>query len=263
MGIVPGVKPHLKVYSLPGQAGSTVMQGLDSLAARCSEFRAAGARFAKWRSPLEIDVSAQQPSDLVIEANMRDLARYALICQAEDLVPIVEPDISLKGDHDLETAVFVNVKVQSALYKAMLDHGVFMEGSLLKSNMVNPGKDCARAYSVREIARANVDVLRRCMPVAIRSANFLSGGQTLADASARLSAMNEVARECGFPVNLSFSWSAALQLPLLELCRGRGGELPLGEMAELYDEELRTASAAARGEFAYAPGMGDHVAPSV
>jgi hypothetical protein len=102
------------------------MQGLDSLAARCAEYKAAGCEFAKWRSPLEIDVAAGQPSDLVIEANMRDLARYALICQAEGLVPIVEPDIALKGDHDLETAVRVNVKVQSELFKAMLDHGVYM-----------------------------------------------------------------------------------------------------------------------------------------
>ena len=125
-GIVPGVKPHLKVYALPGQDGATVMQGLDSLAARCVEYKAAGCEFAKWRSPIEIDVAAGQPSDLVIEANMRDLARYALICQAEGLVPIVEPDISLTGDHDLETAVRVNVKVQSELFKAMLDHGVYM-----------------------------------------------------------------------------------------------------------------------------------------
>ena len=129
-GIVPGVKPHLKVYKLPGQDGATVMQGLDSLAMRCQEYKKAGCEFAKWRSPLEIDVAAGQPSDLVIEANMRDLARYALICQAEGLVPIVEPDISLKGDHDLETAVRVNVKVQSELFKAMLDHGVYMAGLL-------------------------------------------------------------------------------------------------------------------------------------
>ena len=113
-GIVPGIKPHLKVYALPGQDGATVMQGLDSLAPRLAEYKAAGCEFAKWRSPLEIDISAGQPSDLIIQANMRDLARYALICQAEGLVPIVEPDISLKGDHDLETAVRVNVKVQSS-----------------------------------------------------------------------------------------------------------------------------------------------------
>jgi len=101
-GILPGFKPHLKVYELPGTGGDTVMQGLDSLAVRCREMKAAGATFAKWRSPLKITGTA--PTDLAIEANMRDLARYALICQDEGLVPIVEPDIVMAGTHDLDTA---------------------------------------------------------------------------------------------------------------------------------------------------------------
>jgi fructose-bisphosphate aldolase class I len=104
------------------------MQGLDSLAARCKEYVAAGAVFAKWRSPLVIDVSKGCPTSLAIKANMQDLARYALICQSEGLVPIVEPDISLSGTHTLETAIDVNIKVQAELYKAMIDHGVYMEG---------------------------------------------------------------------------------------------------------------------------------------
>ena len=182
LGIVPGVKPHLKVYALPGQSGATVMQGLDSLAVRLQEYKDAGCKFAKWRSPLEIDVAAGQPSELTIETNMKDLARYALICQDVGLVPIVEPDISLKGDHDLETAVRVNVKVQSMLFKSMLDHGVYMEGALLKSNMVNPGKKCKTKYTVDELAVANLQVFRRCFPTAMVSANFLSGGQSLEDA---------------------------------------------------------------------------------
>eukprot|EP00192_Tetraselmis_astigmatica_P005643 CAMPEP_0117667872 /NCGR_PEP_ID=MMETSP0804-20121206/11216_1 /TAXON_ID=1074897 /ORGANISM="Tetraselmis astigmatica, Strain CCMP880" /LENGTH=442 /DNA_ID=CAMNT_0005475663 /DNA_START=18 /DNA_END=1346 /DNA_ORIENTATION=+ len=262
LGIVPGVKPHLKVYALPGQSGSTVMQGLDSLAVRCREYKEAGCKFAKWRSPLEIDVAAGQPSDLVIEANMQDLARYALICQDEGLVPIIEPDISLKGSHDLETAVAINIKVQATLYKACLDHGVYMEGTVLKSNIVNPGRDCPIGYSVEEIGKANIDTLRRCMPVAIRTANFLSGGQSLADASARLNAMNQV--KGNFPVNLSFSWSAALQMPLFELCRGKASlEECLDEMSELYLKELKIASAAALGKHTPAEGEGDHVPPGV
>eukprot|EP00183_Erythrolobus_madagascarensis_P007030 CAMPEP_0185846070 /NCGR_PEP_ID=MMETSP1354-20130828/1836_1 /TAXON_ID=708628 /ORGANISM="Erythrolobus madagascarensis, Strain CCMP3276" /LENGTH=366 /DNA_ID=CAMNT_0028546153 /DNA_START=244 /DNA_END=1344 /DNA_ORIENTATION=- len=261
LGIVPGVKPHLKVYALPGQFGSTVMQGLDSLAVRCREYREAGCRFAKWRSPLEIDVSNGQPSDLVIQANMRDLARYALICQDEGLVPIIEPDVSLSGDHDLETAVMINVKVQAELYHACLEHGVFMEGTILKSNMVNAGKNCSTPYSVSDIADANLAVLRRCMPVAIRSANFLSGGQPLPDACARLNAMNNAPGVK--PWNLSFSWSAAIQLPILDLCKGRGGELPLEEMAALYIKELKMASAAALGKYTPAsPTEGDHIPPS-
>lgn len=104
----------------------------------------------------------------------QDLARYALICQDEGLVPIIEPDVSLKGDHDLDTAVAINVKIQSTLYKACLDHGVYIEGCILKSNIVNPGKSCPTPYTVEEIAKANIDTLKRCMPVAIRYATLHS-----------------------------------------------------------------------------------------
>ncbi len=258
IGICPGVKPHLKVYALPGQNGATVMQGLDSLAARCKEYKAAGCKFAKWRSPIEIDLATGQPSDLTIETNMQDLARYALICQAEGLVPIVEPDVSLKGDHDLETAVRINLKIQSVLFKAMLDHGVYMEGSLLKSNMVNPGKACKTNYTVDELAIANLQVFRRCFPTAMVSANFLSGGQSLEDAAARLDAINKH-KTAKDPWNLSFSWSAALQMPLFELCRGKS-ELPLKEMGELYANELEIAGAAALGQYTRTGTSGDHKA---
>mmetsp|Transcript_3775 Transcript_3775/g.6450 ORF Transcript_3775/g.6450 Transcript_3775/m.6450 type:complete len:404 (+) Transcript_3775:55-1266(+) len=256
LGVVPGVKPHLKIYTLPGQGGSTVMQGLDSLAMRCEEYAKAGAKFAKWRSPLVIDVAAGQPSALTIQTNMDDLARYALICQDNGLMPIVEPDISLKGCHDLETAVMVNVQVQSALYKSMLDHGVFMEGATLKPNIVNPGLDCEKSYTVEEIGKANIDVLNRCFPVAMKGANFLSGGQSLADASARLSAMNQA--KGNSPWNLSFSWSAALQLPLLDLAK-ETGTLCLDEMSTLYLEELKIAGAAARGDYVPQGTEGAHI----
>lgn len=255
--ILPGVKPHLKVYELPGTGGETVMQGLDSLADRLRDYKDGGAVFAKWRSPLQITSTA--PSDFVIEANMRDLARYALICQAEGLVPIVEPDVVMKGDHTLEDAVAVNAKVHSSLYRAMLDHGVWLEGSILKTNMVNPGLSCPTSYTVAEIAEANVQVMRRVVPAACRSINFLSGGQTLEDAAARLNAINQA--KGNSPWNLSFSWSAALQMPLLDLCRGEGGELPLDAMSKLYLEELQVASAAALGEHSPKAGDGDHTSP--
>ena len=191
-GIVPGVKPHLKVYTLPGTNGDTIMQGLDSLAVRCKEYRNAGARFAKWRSPLVIDMEKGCPTDLAIKANMHDLARYALICQSEGIMPIVEPDVSLKGTHTLEQAVDVNIRVQSELFKSMIDHGVYMPGTTLKPNIVNPGKDCPTSYTVEEIAEANVFVLEQSFPVAMKGANFLSGGQDLLTAAARLNAMNKV-----------------------------------------------------------------------
>lgn len=255
-GIVPGIKPHLKVYTLPGTNGDTVMQGLDSLAARCHDYYAAGARFAKWRSPLVIDVAKGCPTDLAIRANMHDLARYALICQSEGLMPIVEPDISLSGTHTLEEAVDVNIRVQAELFKAMIDHGVYMAGATLKPNIVNPGKKCPRSYSVQEIAEANVFVFEQSFPVAMKGSNYLSGGQTLEQAAARLSAINQ-ANSKG-PWNLSFSWSQALQLPLLDLCKS-SGELQLEAMAELYVKELKIASAAAKGQHQWVNGEGDHV----
>ena len=255
-GIVPGIKPHLKVYTLPGTNGDTVMQGLDSLAMRCKEYYDAGARFAKWRSPLVIDMAKGCPTDLAIRANMHDLARYALICQSEGLMPIVEPDISLSGSHTLEEAVDVNIRVQSELFKAMIDHGVYMPGSTLKPNIVNPGRDCPKSYTVEEIAEANVYVFENSFPVAMKGANYLSGGQTLEQAAARLSAINQ--KNTKGPWNLSFSWSQALQLPLLDLCKGEG-ELKLKEMGKLYVDELKIASAAAKGEYEWVNGDGDHV----
>ena len=255
-GIVPGVKPHLKVYKLPGTGGDTVMQGLDSLAERCKTYYKAGARFAKWRSPFTIDSGSGRPTDLAIQSNMRDLARYALICQSEGLVPIVEPDVSLAGTHTLEEVIDVNIRIQSVLFKAMIDHGVYMAGTILKSNVVNPGRDCPESYSVEEIANANVFVFEQSFPVAIPGANYLSGGQTLEDAAARLSAINKANKKG--PWNLSFSFSQAFQLPLLELCKGKGGEMPLDEMSQLYLEELKIASAAAKGEHEWKQGEGDH-----
>jgi fructose-bisphosphate aldolase class I len=254
-GIVPGVKPHLKAYTLPGTNDDTVMQGLDSLASRCKEYYKAGARFAKWRSPIVIDVKAGRPTDLAIKANMHDLARYALICQSEGLMPIVEPDVSLSGTHTLEEAIDVNIRVQSELFKAMVDHGVFMAGSILKPNIVNPGRDCPKSYTLMEIAEANIFVLKQSFPVAMKGANYLSGGQTLDEAAARLNVINRIKGNC--PWNLSFSWSQALQLPLLQLCAGKG-ELDVPAMTTLYIKELKIASAAALGQLELKLGKGDH-----
>lgn len=232
------------------------MQGLDSLGVRCKEYYAAGARFAKWRSPLVIDMEKGCPTDLAIKANMQDLARYALICQSEGLMPIVEPDVNLTGKHTLEQAIDVNIRVQSELFKAMIDHGVYMAGSTLKPNIINAGRDCEESYSVEEIAKANIFVLEQSFPVAMKGANYLSGGQTLAQGAARLSAINK-SKGKG-PWNLSFSWSQALQLPLLALCKGKG-TLQLEQMSKLYLEELAIASAAALGEWEGKVGDGDHV----
>lgn len=259
-GILPGVKPSLQVYKLPGTDGETVMQGLDSLAERLKEYKAAGCVFAKWRSPLTIDVAAGKPSQLAIESNMVDQARYALICQSEGIVPIVEPDLVLTGSHTLEDAVEINVRVLNVLFGAMAAHGVHLEGCILKVNMVNAGKDCPTKYTVDQIANANLNSLRRTLPVSVRTVNYLSGGVPLADSCARLDAINRVKRSKGgdryAPWNLSYSWSAAIQMPLFDLCKDAALEkdaasgLPLKAMAAMYVEHLRIASSAALGNLA-------------
>ena len=226
LGIVPGVKPHLKVYTLPGQNKSTVMQGLDGLAERCKQFYEAGCKFAKWRTPLQIDLTNGQPSDLVINSNMRDLARYALICQSEGLVHIIEPDVVLDGDHNLEAAIAINVKIHSTLFKECLEHGVYLEWVILKTNMVNPGKDCEIEYTLEEIGEANVVALTRYLPVACHGINYLSGGQDFNEAIQKLNAITKAAKkkfDNSPPWNISYSWSSAIQLPLLT-CLGSNEE---------------------------------------
>lgn len=265
LGIACGVKPSLTVYTLPGTGGETVMQGLDSLSIRCAEYKAAGCVFAKWRAPLTIDAAKGQPSPLAIDSNMRDLARYALICQEAGLVPIVEPDVVLAGAHTLEAAIEANVRVWSSLFRALTEHGVFTEGVVFKVNLVNPGKACPTPYSAEQIAEANLNALRRTLPVAVGTVNYLSGGQSLADATARLDAINRLKAARGgpryAPWNLSFSWSAAIQLPLFELCRTEPADesgMPRAAMQALYVEELKLASDAALGRHKRAAGDGDH-----
>lgn len=253
-GIIPGVKPHLKVYALPGSRGDTVMQGLDSLALRLKEYYDQGARFTKWRSPIEVDEAEGRPTRLAIESNMRDLARFALISQDIGMVPLVEPDVVMKGTHSLETAEALNVEIASCLYREMLLAGVFMEGCILKTNMVCPGLSCPYNYSVEDIANATLNVHRRTMPTAIPGVNFLSGGQSLEDACGRLNAINRL-RTAKDPWNFSFSWSAAIQMPLLDLCKGKKGLSTLTpgileDMAALYSAELATAARASRGKIA-------------
>ena len=248
------MKPSLTVYKLPGTNQETYMQGLDGLSERCAKYYAAGCRFAKWRSPLTIDVAAGTPSALAIETNCRDLARYALICQAEGLVPIIEPDLVLKGAHSLEDAVEANARVLGELVRGMQDYGVHLPGTLLKTNLVNCGKDCEPQASVGEIADANLRVLRRVLPVAIASVNYLSGGLSLDRATAILSGLNHMKRARGgdkyAPWNLSFSWSSCIQLPLFDLCKSEAKDesgLPRAAIQKLYVENLLKARAAALG----------------
>ncbi|XP_031148430.1 fructose-bisphosphate aldolase A-like [Sander lucioperca] len=216
-GMVVGIKVDKGVVPLAGTNGETTTQGLDGLYERCAQYKKDGADFAKWRCVLKITDTT--PSELAIMENANVLARYASICQMHGIVPIVEPEILPDGDHDLQRCQYVTEKVLAAVYKALSDHHVYLEGTLLKPNMVTAGHSCPRKYSAQEIAMATVSALRRTVPPAVPGVTFLSGGQSEAEATANLNAINQCALHR--PWALTFSYGRALQASALKAWGGK------------------------------------------
>lgn len=214
--IVPGIKVDKGKIPLALSPGDLVTQGLDGLADRLRHYKQQGARFAKWREVYAIDKNA--PTQHGIEVNAEMLARYASVCQEEGLVPIVEPEVLMDGDHDIERHAQVTEAVQHAVFHALHRHNVMMELMILKPNMVLPGKSCRRAKP-DEVAAATLKVLRRTVPVAVPSINFLSGGQSPEEATANLNALNQHAP--GAPWLLSISYGRALQRTPLHTWLGK------------------------------------------
>ncbi|XP_037125181.1 fructose-bisphosphate aldolase C-B isoform X2 [Syngnathus acus] len=215
-GIVVGIKVDKGVVPLAGTNGETTTQGLDGLSERCAQYKKDGADFAKWRCVLKI--SDTTPSELAIFENANVLARYASICQQNGIVPIVEPEILPDGDHDLKRCQYVTEKVLAAVYKALSDHHIYLEGTLLKPNMVTAGHACPTKYSNEEIAMATVTALRRTVPPAVTGVTFLSGGQSEEEASVNLNAINTC--PLAKPWALTFSYGRALQASALQAWRG-------------------------------------------
>ncbi len=190
-GIIPGIKVDKGVKPLFGTNGETVTQGIDDLDARCAKYYAQGARFAKWRAVLHIkDPIGATPSLVAKDENAQTLARYASICQANGLVPIVEPEVLMDGDFSIEVAAIATEKVLAACYKALSDHHVLLEGTLLKPNMVRSGSDAAVQATAAEIGLATCRVLQHTVPPAVPGITFLSGGMSEEEASLSLSAIN-------------------------------------------------------------------------
>jgi fructose-bisphosphate aldolase class I len=190
-GIIPGIKVDKGVKPLFGTNGETVTQGIDDLDARCAKYYAQGARFAKWRAVLHIkDPIGATPSLVAKDENAQTLARYASICQANGLVPIVEPEVLMDGDFSIEVAAIATEKVIAACYKALSDHHVLLEGTLLKPNMVRSGSDAAVQANAAEIGLATCRVLQHTVPPAVPGITFLSGGMSEEEASLSLSAIN-------------------------------------------------------------------------
>ncbi len=214
--IVPGIKVDKGTIPLALCPGDLITQGLDGLAERLRAYKQQGARFAKWREVYAIDEYA--PSNNGIKANAEMLARYAAVCQSEGLVPIVEPEVLMDGRHDIDRHAQVTEAVQQAVFQALQRHHVVLELMILKPNMVLPGKDCRRA-GADEVAAATLKVLRRTVPAAVPSINFLSGGQEPEEATANLNALNQQAPSA--PWCLSISYGRALQQNALQAWQGK------------------------------------------
>jgi len=215
-GAVPGIKLDLGVVPLAGTEGEGTTQGLDNLAKRAADFKKGGCDFAKWRCVLNI--GAHTPSVLSLQENATVLARYASICQQNGLVPIVEPEVLCDGEHDLAKCQKATELALAFTYKALHDHHVFLEGTLLKPNMVTPGQSHKPA-SPEEVGLATVTALRRGVPAAVPGIVFLSGGQSEIDATKNLNAINRV--QGPKPWALSFSYGRALQASVLKAWGGK------------------------------------------
>jgi fructose-bisphosphate aldolase class I len=219
-GIIPGIKVDTGLIPLCGGGdGEKWCRGLDNLAERCAGYYKQGARFAKWRTALTINVAAGCPTDLAIDVAAQDLARYARICQENGLVPIVEPEILLDGDHDIATTARVQERVLSTVYMKLQDNGVLLEGSLLKPSMTVPGIDCADKSDPATIAKMTVRTLDRSLPSAMPGVTFLSGGISEEDSSIYLNEINKLERKGAFA--LTFSYSRALQSSCIKIWGGK------------------------------------------
>lgn len=205
-GALPGIKVDEGTKPLPNCPGEVVTIGLDKLADRLSKYYDQGARFAKWRAV--IDIGPGMPSYTCIRANAHALARYAALCQAAQIVPIVEPEVLMDGDHDIERCQAITEWVLKTQFEELYYQRVALEGIVLKPNMIVPGKKCGKQASVEDIAARTVKLLKACVPGAVPGIAFLSGGQSDEDATAHLDAMNRIGN---LPWALTFSYGRALQ----------------------------------------------------
>jgi fructose-bisphosphate aldolase class I len=246
-GMTPGIKVDNGAKPLAGHPDELVTEGLDGLRDRLAEYRELGACFAKWRAVIRIGDGL--PSRACVSANAHALARYAALCQEQDLVPIVEPEVLMEGSHGLETCEEVTGRVLYAVFEALRAQGVVLEGMLLKPNMAIPGQACSRAASVQEVARATLRTLRGRVPAAVPGVVFLSGGQDDELATAHLDAINRLPGPK--PWAITFSYGRALQDPAMLAWAGRDADLDAGKEALL--RRARCNSAAALGK--YTPDM--------
>uniref|UniRef100_A0A0K8S3Z1 Fructose-bisphosphate aldolase n=1 Tax=Lygus hesperus TaxID=30085 RepID=A0A0K8S3Z1_LYGHE len=242
-GIIPGIKVDKGVVPLFGSEDECTTQGLDDLAERCAAYKKEGCQFAKWRCVIKIGKNI--PSYQAILENANVLARYASICQANRIVPIVEPEVLPDGSHDLDRAQKVTETVLAAVYKALNDHHVYLEGTLLKPNMVTPGMQCPNRARPEEVARATCLAFSRTVPAAVAGITFLSGGQSEEEATLNLDAINKFQGKKPWP--LTFSFGRALQASVLRAWKGKDGNLKAAQQELL--NRARANGQAALGKY--------------
>ncbi len=243
-GVIPGIKVDAGAHPLPFFPGEKVTEGLDGLRERLAEYSVLGARFAKWRAVITIGDGIPTPTCL--EVNAHALARYAALCQEADIVPIVEPEVLMDGDHTVERCEEVTEAVLRATFAALSAQGVLLEGMLLKPNMVLPGHDATGTTSVEEVARHTIRTLKRAVPAAVPGIVFLSGGQNDRDATARLNAMNSLGET--LPWQVSFSFARALQDGAMQTWGGKAENI--GAAQAVFAHRLRLNSAARAAQYA-------------
>ena len=241
-GSLPGIKVDKGTKPLPFCPNEVITEGLDGLRERLVEYRNLGAKFAKWRAV--IDIGAGIPSYTAIKANAHALARYAGLCQDEQIVPIVEPEVLMDGDHDIDRCYSVSEWVLKATFEELYYSRIALEGMVLKPNMAIAGKKSAKKASVEEVAEKTVQVLKTCVPASVPGIAFLSGGQSDEEATAHLDAINRTGRR---PWPLSFSYGRALQEPPLKIWRGQAANV--SEAQRALSKRARLNSAASLGRY--------------
>jgi fructose-bisphosphate aldolase class I len=241
-GIMPGIKVDGGAKDLAGHPGEKVTEGLDGLRDRLAEYRELGAPFAKWRAVITIGDGI--PSRGCITANCHALARYAALCQEAGLVPMVEPEVLLDGDHSIDRCYEVSEATLRALFQALYDQRVVLEGTILKASMVLTGNKAAKRAGVEEVAERTLECLTNSVPAALPGIVFLSGGQTPVEATAHLNAMNAMAST--LPWKLSFSYSRALQEPALKTWSGDATNGAAAQAALYHRAQLNSAASLGR-----------------
>jgi fructose-bisphosphate aldolase class I len=240
-GIVPGIKVDAGAHALAGAPGETVTEGLDGLRARLAEYHRLGARFTKWRAV--ISIGDGRPSAACLRVNAHALARYAALSQEAGLVPIVEPEVLMDGDHTLERCFEVTAAAHQLVFEELAAQRVQLEGMLLKPNMVVAGQDAPRP-GIEQVAEATVRLLRRTVPPAVPGIAFLSGGQTEQEATAHLNAMNRIGPH---PWPLTFSYGRALQASVIKAWGGRAEQRELAQ--RVYAHRARCNGLATLGQY--------------